>query len=125
MTGPIHVLIVEDDPFPAKILAESIEDGLVARGFPRGDVKVRAAHDVGTALDWLGSRTPNVVLLDLHLGTAKGETLIGPIRRIRPQARIIVLSGDVDAMARGRLADSVIVKGMPSLAEIMAEIPDP
>jgi len=56
-----HILIVEDDPIIAKDISSLLK--------PEGYLIVGVAHDGITALDLLSNRSPDLVMLDVHLGT--------------------------------------------------------
>ncbi len=61
MKAPIKILIVEDDP----IIAKDIQLLLQTENYQ----VIAIAHDGVTALDLIAIHQPNLILLDIHLGT--------------------------------------------------------
>jgi two-component system, response regulator RegA len=81
---PEPILIIEDDPGFNAILVRTLERrGLAARG----------AHDAPAALALASELAPARVILDLNLGGASGLALIPALLAIRPDCRIVVLTG--------------------------------
>jgi len=71
-----------------------------------------AAHTGAEALELLGNRQPDVVLLDT-MGSPGDTSLLGEIRRVAPEARVIVYSGYLsilDSDALGGDADAYLEK---------------
>lgn len=116
-------LIVDDD----RVFADT-----VARGLKRRGNQVAVALDTGGALDIARRHAPAHVLLDLRLGTESGLQLLPELRRLLPQARIVILTGygsiatAVQAMRDGaddylpkpvRLADVLRAFSIPVEAE--------
>jgi DNA-binding response OmpR family regulator len=110
--GAHGVLVVEDDERTAAFLA----DNLRADGF-----RVAVASDAGEALRAIEVRRPDLVVLDLTLGTSSGLAVLDRVRssdglgtRIDPALPVIVLTGHggeidrVRGFARG--ADDYVVK---------------
>ena len=54
---------------------------------------VGEAGDGGAAIEEAGRCQPDVVLLDLSMPTMDGLEALPEIRRVAPQARVVVLSG--------------------------------
>lgn len=70
-TDDTNLLIVEDNP----LIAADIQSFLQSEGFKI----VGIAHDGVEALDMLASRKPNIVILDIHLGTGMSGLEIGEV----------------------------------------------
>jgi CheY-like chemotaxis protein len=89
MTGPpppLHVLLVEDNPADAAIVAGQ----LAAAG---AGVELTAASSLAEALRCLGERTPDALLLDLSLGDSDGLDTYITIHARAPLVPVVVLSG--------------------------------
>ncbi|MBS0249933.1 MAG: response regulator transcription factor [Proteobacteria bacterium] len=82
MSGPVKVLIVDDEPQIQRFLKPSF----IASGF-----SVASATSAKDALRAFSSSSPDVVLLDLGLPDADGKTVIEAMRRTS-KVPIIVLS---------------------------------
>ena len=81
---PEPILIIEDDPGFNAILVRTLERrGRAARG----------ALTASAALALAGELAPGRVVLDLNLGGASGLALIPALLAIRPDCRIVVLTG--------------------------------
>lgn len=84
MTGPLQVLVVDDDPAFARVLCRA----LAQRGFVAcsagGLADARAE-----ALRW----RPRRVVLDLNLAGESGLALIPELLAANPECRIVVLTG--------------------------------
>ena len=81
---PEPILIIEDDPGFNAILVRTLERrGRAARG----------ALSAPAALALAGELAPGRVVLDLNLGGASGLALIPALLAIRPDCRIVVLTG--------------------------------
>jgi ActR/RegA family two-component response regulator len=88
MTRPGRVLVVDDEQFYREMLTEELtKEGWL----------VDAVDSRGAALDAIGREAWSVVLVDQKLrgpkGPDSGLELIGEIRRARPEARVIVITG--------------------------------
>ena len=115
MTGPIRVLVAEDDVDLQGFLRDTLE----AEG-----MTVQAASDGAGALLAVGSEPPDIVLLDLDLPDLDGLDVLTAIRK-RGDLPIIVLTGRrleqdrVSGLERG--ADDYVVKPF-SARELVARI---
>jgi DNA-binding NarL/FixJ family response regulator len=114
---PIRILIVDDHP----IMRVGIEAILNSQP----DFKVVAqAGTSAEAVRLFAAHHPDLTLMDLRLPDRSGVDTIREIRKISPQARIIVLTtyeGDEDihqALAAG--ARGYLIKGMPHDALVRA-----
>ena len=90
---PLHVLLVDDDPF----IRDALSELLVLLG-----ASVIAAESRMKALAILAGREMEVILMDYSIpGDMPPDQFVAAVRgRIRP-ARIILITGD-DAAARAR-----------------------
>lgn len=79
-----RVLLVDDDGLFRDRLAIS----LARRGW-----EVRTAGDCGQAWETARQFVPSHILVDLRIGSESGLDLIPRFREIRPEARIVVLTG--------------------------------
>ncbi|MBE7537391.1 MAG: PAS domain S-box protein [Opitutaceae bacterium] len=86
--GTETVLVVEDESSLRTLLRVVLE----MRGY-----KVRTVSDGGEALEFLlgNPGTIDAVLLDLNLPKVSGVEVFTTIRRIRPKAKVIVVSGNI------------------------------
>ncbi|MBL8403445.1 MAG: response regulator transcription factor [Dechloromonas sp.] len=82
MTEPM--LVIDDDPSFNAILVRTLE----RRGFA-----ACGARDVQSALDKARELKPGNVILDLNLNGSSGLALIPKLLEIRPDCRIVVLTG--------------------------------
>lgn len=93
-----RVLLIDDDEVFTRVLARA----LTARGFDVGVAANRA-----DALASARTNTTNHVVLDLKLGEESGLALIPELLQIRPELRILLLTGfasiatAVEAIKRG------------------------
>ncbi|MFC4729250.1 response regulator transcription factor [Coralloluteibacterium thermophilus] len=98
-------LIVDDDDLYARTLQRS----LARRGIDSG-----IAHDAAAALAAAEAERPDFALIDLKLGNDSGLALIAPLRALRPDMRILLVTGyasvatAVEAIKRG--ADNYLPK---------------
>jgi two-component system response regulator RegA len=94
------LLIVEDDD----VLRQQLGRTFVQRGF-----EVRSAGTAGEAERLAREDPPELVLIDLRIGTDNGLDLIPILRALDPGTRIVVLTGygsiatAVEALRRGAL----------------------
>jgi DNA-binding response OmpR family regulator len=80
------MLIVDDD----QLLGWALEKGL-----PGENLSVRIVETGQDALLEIGEDSYQLVLLDIHLPDINGLELLGEIRKISPDSRIIITSADV------------------------------
>jgi CheY-like chemotaxis protein len=80
MTGPIHVLLVEDNPGDADLIKETLEMGKV-------HLQTSVVTDGTEALAYLrrqppfaGAEPPDLILLDLNLPRMSGRELLAEIK---------------------------------------------
>lgn len=108
-------LLVDDDPVYSKILQRSLE---------RRGLKLHVAADAATAMAMAQKDPPDFALLDLKLGRESGLALIAPLRALRADMQIILVTGyasvatAVDAIKRG--ADNYLPKPVTAEALLRA-----
>lgn len=78
------LLIVEDD----KAFLERLARAMEARGFV-----VRASETVADGLTQITRAAPAFAVVDLRLGDGNGLDVVSALKRQRPDARVIVLTG--------------------------------
>jgi DNA-binding NarL/FixJ family response regulator len=84
----LDVLVVEDDPILLDFLVEEVQ-----RLPTRADRPVRRAASLAEARRLLAESPPDWILLDLLLPDGSGLDLARELVEVRPDARIVVLSG--------------------------------
>lgn len=77
-------LVIDDDPAFNRILCRT----LALHG-----IDCVGAHDGASALQEMRRHRPDAVILDLNLAGSSGLPLIAPLREVRPDTRIVVLTG--------------------------------
>lgn len=94
-SGPIRVLIVDDHPM--------LREGVAAVLEAQTDMTVAGeAATAKEAVEAFARLSPDVTLMDLRMPGGSGLTALQEIRRIRSDARVIMLttfSGDANAMS--------------------------
>ena len=88
-TGAMQdVLVVEDDPILRDLLVEEM------KRLPGAEVAcVRSAASLAEARRFLAQAPPALVLLDVRLPDGSGLDLVQGLLDLRPEVRIVVLSG--------------------------------
>lgn len=96
--GTESVLVIEDEGSLRTLLRVVLE----MRGY-----KVRTVSDGGEALEFLLGDPGEIdaVLLDLNLPRISGVEVYTTIRRIRPKAKVLVLSGNITPETRAELEE--------------------
>src|SRR5215207_5838645 len=79
-----NLLLVEDD----KALLERLARAMEARGFV-----VRTSATVADGLAQIARSAPAFAVVDLRLGDGNGLDVVSALKRQRPDARVIVLTG--------------------------------
>ncbi|GAA1849057.1 response regulator [Pseudonocardia ailaonensis] len=114
-TGPVHVLVVDDDPQ----IARALRINLAAHGH-----QVTLAADGATALRAAADRAPDVVVLDLGLPDLDGTDVIAGIRGWSA-VPIVVLSARADPAEKVAVldagADDYVTKPF-GMAELLARL---
>jgi DNA-binding response OmpR family regulator len=115
-TGPMNVLLVEDEPR----IAAFVERGLKAEGF-----SVQVAADGETGLALATDDEVDLVVLDLMLPKLSGEQVLERLRARRPDVPVIILTARDAVEDRVRNlnagADDYVTKPF-SFAELLARI---
>ncbi|MBS0516740.1 MAG: response regulator transcription factor [Proteobacteria bacterium] len=112
---PKRVLLIDDDEVFTRVLARA----LAARGFA-----VAIAHDAAQARARVRAEPPQFAVLDLKLGADNGLALIPELKALRPDLRILLLTGyasiatAVEAIKRG--ADDYLAKPVDADAIVHA-----
>ncbi len=78
------LIIVDDDRAFLQRLSRAME----LRGF-----EVRSAHSVAEGVDLIRQKAPAFAIVDMRLEDGNGLDVIAELTRLRPNARIIVLTG--------------------------------
>mgnify|MGYP002640168138 FL=1 len=78
------LLIVDDE----RVLRTQLAKALERRGFD-----VRTAESVGEGKDMARARPPAYAVVDLRLGDGSGLDVVEVLREVRPDVRVIVLTG--------------------------------
>ncbi|HVJ61992.1 MAG TPA: response regulator transcription factor [Tahibacter sp.] len=108
-------LLIDDDEVYARVLQRSLE---------RRGMALRVAHNVQDALDLARAEPPDFALVDLKLGGESGLNLIAPLRELRAEMQIILVTGyasvatAVEAIKRG--ADNYLPKPVTAAALLRA-----
>jgi DNA-binding response OmpR family regulator len=116
-----HILIVEDEDF----LIRALNDNLAAEGYT-----VDIAKDGGEAVEKIGKKKPNLVLLDLLMPKKDGFYVLEEIRK-NPEWKlipVIVLSnlGEDTSIKRAMEmgADDYFVKSQHPIQEVIEKVKD-
>jgi len=110
-----RVLLIDDDEVFTRVLARALS----ARGFA-----VAVAHDAAQARAHVRAQPAQFAVLDLKLGADNGLALIPELKALRPQLRILLLTGyasiatAVEAIKRG--ADDYLAKPVDADAIVAA-----
>lgn len=81
---PLHILIVDDEPGVRLVLERSLL---------RLECLLETAVDGRSALERLGQKKYDLILLDLHLGDLDGLSLLKAARERDPDVVVIILTG--------------------------------
>jgi sigma-B regulation protein RsbU (phosphoserine phosphatase) len=115
-----HILFLEDDPDLAGALEMAFRDSDTA------DFIIERATTLAEAINLLGSREIDVILLDLNLPDSRGLETFLKIQRIAPALPVIILSGladeelAVEAVRNG--AQDYAVKGSMSVPVLVRAV---
>lgn len=118
-SSELRFLLIEDSTSDSELVRALLEDE-----FPNGTIDVAASLKL--ALGRLSEADYDVILADLTLPDAEGETVVRAVRSASPQTTLMVLTGRVDGtLALWTLAEGAqdyLVKGEhdgPRLAEAL------
>jgi CheY-like chemotaxis protein len=89
----IRILLVEDNPVDALLVRRTLERETAIPG----DFPVDHVTALQQALDRLGKKNHDVVLLDLNLPDSNGLETVRRVREVEPELPIVVLTGAGDA----------------------------
>jgi len=81
---PGHGLLVDDDPLYLRTLQRSLA---------RREIETITAHDITSALQQATQSPPAFALIDLKLDGESGLGLIQPLRQLRADMRILLVTG--------------------------------
>lgn len=84
MSPSAHGLLVDDDPLYLRTLQRSLA---------RREIETVTAHDIAGALEQATRAPPAFALIDLKLGGESGLALIQPLRALRADMRILLVTG--------------------------------
>jgi DNA-binding response OmpR family regulator len=107
----LDILVIEDD-FDT---GASVRDLLELRGH-----RVRLVADTGSACSEVGTRAPDVVLSDFHLGTDTSESALRRLASSRPSVRRVLMSSAEEIEWKSLLDDGVIERALPKPFEFCA-----
>ena len=83
----VRILIIDDEAEFCSIILES----LIEFGY-----EVKCVHNCETAIEMCGTFMPHIILLDVMLADESGIDVLGKLRSIDKQVRIIMISGLLD-----------------------------
>jgi PAS domain S-box-containing protein len=86
----IQVLILEDHVLDAQVLRASLEN------YPNYPFRVAHFPGLKTAMDWLETNTPDVILLDLGLEDSHGLETLQKVHCRVPEIPLVVITGTLD-----------------------------
>jgi DNA-binding NtrC family response regulator len=117
---PKHVLVVDDEPLIRWSVAESLSDL---------GMDVEQAGDAATALR-LVTTTANafqVVVLDLRLPDMEDLSLLGTLRQLLPNARLILMTafGSPDVMTEAAFLGATVLNKPFELADLSRQVMAP
>jgi two-component system KDP operon response regulator KdpE len=104
----LTVLVVDDDPSIRLLCRLNLELA--------GHRVVEAGTLDGAAVAAVGER-PQVVLLDVHVGSGDGVAFLAELRGLLPEVRVVMLTGTADTAAiRAAGADAIVPKPFDPVA---------
>jgi len=106
-SADIRVLLVDDHPMVRRALAEALsdEDGLTVVG---------ECDDGAQAVEAAARLAPDVVFMDVSMAGMDGLAATAALRAARPEARVIVLTGEGPEVEPGAVvagAHALVPKG--------------
>jgi diguanylate cyclase (GGDEF)-like protein len=122
VTEALRLLLVEDSPGDALLISEQLADSSL------GAFEVEHVESVAGACEHLEARTADCVLLDLSLPDVRGLDALVEIRRVAPEAPVLVLVGagqeESGSLVVRHGAQDHVVKGKTSSAALARAIRD-
>jgi len=111
-------------PHPTILLVDDNQDGLLVRKALLEEIgcSVETAHNGEEGLKLFNSSNFDVVVTDYRMPRMNGVELIQKIRKVNPNARVILLSGFVDPLGlteENTGADVVITKSANEAAHLV------
>ena len=104
----LKALVVEDEPRIRQLIGKHLE---------MQELEVHSAENGQEAFETLATMEPDILLTDLNMPKMSGVELIREFRKINPDTRIIVYTGndnpDVKQLAMDAGADMFILKPGP------------
>ncbi|MCI0746530.1 MAG: response regulator [Verrucomicrobia subdivision 3 bacterium] len=91
MTREVEILLVEDNPGDARLIAELLKDGPVEHRLQHVSDGVEALAYLRRHADYAQSRRPDLILLDLNLPRKDGRELLAEIKNDDTLKRIPVV----------------------------------
>ncbi len=108
----IKVLLVEDDEVDKRLV-----ERLLAKYPQPIEFAIESVDRLSTAIEYLGSRNYDIILLDLGLPDSRGIETIRRVSEINPHIPIVVLTGlddeEMGLLAIKNGATDYLVKGLP------------
>ena len=102
--NPRKALVIEDDYDLSNVVSIILE----MNGYEANTIS-----DGSQVESYLMTKTPNLILLDLHLPTLSGDKLLHQIRANKRlgQTRVVLMTADIQkASTLNSLADAVLIK---------------
>ncbi len=78
-------LVIDDDDFSCEIVSSAVS--------AIGGTRIHCANDSQSALSLAKQHHPDFVLLDIYMPQTNGWTLLGQLRRVAPNATIVMVTG--------------------------------
>lgn len=106
---PLSLLLVEDEAVAREFMAV-----ILARKYPR--ITLHTADSGLSGLEIFTTLRPDILITDINMPDMGGMQLIGEVSALKPDTRIIVLTGDSgraalqDAIGKGCTIDHYLVK---------------
>lgn len=89
-------LIIEDDTYQADLFSIALQ---------QADFETTVITNGQTALDWLETALPHLIILDLHLPKVSGSSILEHIRSDPRLAQVRVILATADSAAASLLED--------------------
>jgi len=112
----MKILVIDDEELVCWSLRKSFERS--------GSISVHCAYSAAEAMRHLEAHQCDVIITDLRLPDAQGFDIVRMIQRATPDAKVIVISGDLSGDMEQRMLSQGIVRCMSKpfdLHDIMQE----